>query len=209
MLNSIVGQRCSRHAGFAKPGLIPRPGFFHRLTFAAGDHLLGHYRASLSTGMRSRRTHLRFALVGPESHLEEAVPIVWSVADKPDTRVRAGTMKVIQEIAELAGVELQLSSGLRLGDKRSHGAGRAVDVNAINGIDIGTGLTTNPAAAPLVERVQAAARTHPEVRENFGPAGLWKSPHRGHPQLDFSDGSPGRQRLQRTHMDHIHISVQS
>ena len=136
------------------------------------------------------------------------MPVVWSVADKPDTRVRAHTITVIQEIADLARVELQLSSGLRPGDKRNHGAGRAVDVNAINGIDIGTGPITNPAAAPLVERVQGAARTHPEVRENFGPAGLWKSPRRGDPQLDFDDGSSRRRRLRRAHMDHIHISVQ-
>jgi hypothetical protein len=133
--------------------------------------------------------------------------VIWSAADNPNTRVQARVMKVLHEIADVAGVGLQLSSGLRPGDKSNHGVGRAVDVNAINGVDVGTGPLTNPAAVPLVEKVQAAARAHPEVRENFGPAGLWKSPRRGKNQLDFNDGSPRRTKLQGDHMDHIHISV--
>jgi hypothetical protein len=116
-------------------------------------------------------------------------------------------MRVLHEIADVAGVDLQLSSGLRPRDKRNHGAGRAVDVNAINSVDIGTGPLTNPAAAPLVEKVQAAAKAHPDVRENFGPAGLWKSPRRGDEQVDFNDESPKRKKLQQAHMDHIHLSV--
>jgi hypothetical protein len=117
-------------------------------------------------------------------------------------------MNVIQEIADAAGVDLQLSSGLRLGERGNHGAGRAVDINAINGIDIGTERVTSPMAVPLVEKVQAAAKAHREVRENFGPAGLWKSVRRGEPQVDFNDGSRNRTKLQRDHMDHIHISIQ-
>lgn len=131
----------------------------------------------------------------------------WSAADNPHTRVQERVLKVIHEIADVAGVDLQLSSGLRPGERSNHGAGRALDVNAINAVDIGTGPLTNPAAVPLVEKVQAAAKAHPDVRENFGPAGLWKSPRRGEEQVDFNDESPKRKKLQQDHMDHIHISI--
>ena len=142
-----------------------------------------------------------------ESGRREPCVVAWSSADKPNTRVQERALRVIQEIADAVGLDLQLSSGLRPGDKGNHGAGRAIDVSAIDGLDIGTGCVTNPAAVALVEKVQAAGRAHPEVRENFGPAGLWKSHRRGEDQVDFSDGSPRRKKLQADHMDHIHISV--
>ena len=114
---------------------------------------------------------------------------------------------VIDEIATAAGVDLRISSGLRPGDTGNHGAGRAVDISAIDGVDIGAGPITNPVAVPLVARLQAVARNHPEVRENFGPSGLWKSPRRGEGQIYFNDGSSKRRRLQQDHLDHVHISV--
>jgi hypothetical protein len=117
-------------------------------------------------------------------------------------------MTVIQEIAGTAGVTLELSSGLRIGDKGNHSTGRAIDIKAINGVDIGSGSLTNPAVAALVRKVQATAKAHPDVRENFGPAGLWKSARRGEEQLNFNDGSAKRRMLQQHHMNHIHISIQ-
>ena len=133
--------------------------------------------------------------------------IVWSAVDNPDRRVQSRLINVIWEIADHADVDLKLSSGLRLGDHGNHGVGRAVDISAINGVDIGREGVTNPAAAPLVARLQAVAKDHPEVRENFGPSGLWKSPRRGERQVDFDDGSSKRRRLQQQHLDHVHISV--
>ena len=101
-----------------------------------------------------------------------------------------------------------LSSGLRPGDPNHHGSGNAVDISRIDGIGVGDGDRVNPAAARLVQDVQTAANAHPEVRENFGPAGLFKASARGGPKSNYQNGSEKRINLQREHMNHVHLSGQ-
>lgn len=142
--------------------------------------------------------------------------VYWSRRDRHDPAVNPEVMTLAQRIADLADVDLQLSSGYRAGDDGNHGRRLAVDINAINGIDVGDGARTNAEAMPLVRRVQEAARSLPEVRENYGPAGLWKRAGRNAPSLprrvnDVRRGKPTSaelERLQRTHNDHVHISHQ-
>ncbi len=83
-----------------------------------------------------------------------------------------------------------------------------MDISRIDGVSVGDGDRVNPAAAKLVQEVQAAANAHPDVRENFGPSGLFKAGVRGSPKSNYQDGSAKRIELQRDHMNHIHISGQ-
>lgn len=142
--------------------------------------------------------------------------VYWSQRDAHDPNVRPEVLTLVQRIADLADVDLQLSSGYRAGDSGNHGRRLAVDINAINGVDVGDRGRPNPAAMPLVRRVQEAARSLPEVRENYGPAGLWKRFSPSSPSVprrvgDSGGGSPSSAalaRLQYDHDDHVHISHQ-
>jgi hypothetical protein len=142
--------------------------------------------------------------------------VYWSQRDAHDRDVLPEVMTLMQRIADLADVDLQLSSGYRAGDRGNHGKHLAVDINEINGVDVGKKGDPNPAAMPLVRRVQEVARSLPEVRENYGPAGLWKrSGRRSAPVLrrvgDSGGGNPSRDaltQLQYNHDDHVHISYQ-
>ncbi len=141
--------------------------------------------------------------------------VTWSAADNPNRNVDPRTMEMAQKLADEAGVDLQLSSGYRPGDTGNHGRRLAVDISAINGVDIGQGTTANPAARALVRRVQDAARAMPEVRENYGPAGLYKAARAGAEQVlrrpgDMGAGTTAARllRLQLQHNNHIHISRQ-
>ena len=117
-------------------------------------------------------------------------------------------MRVIQEIADAAGYDLVLSSGLRPSDGPHHGTGNAVDVSRIGGVDVGDEDRINPAAGKKIESVQRAAINHPDVRENFGPAGLFKAFSTGAPKQNYQNGTQKRVQLQKEHIDHVHISVQ-
>ncbi|MBB4637822.1 phage baseplate assembly protein V [Longimicrobium terrae] len=141
--------------------------------------------------------------------------VTWSKNDKYDPNVDPRVMETAQKIADKAGVDLQLSSGYRPGDSGNHGRRLAVDINAINGVDIGQGTTANPAARDLVKRVQDAARTIPEVRENYGPSGLYKAARTGAEQVlrkpgDMGAGTTAKKllNLQLQHNNHVHISRQ-
>jgi hypothetical protein len=134
--------------------------------------------------------------------------ISWSTADRPNPAVSEKTLKMVAEVADAAGHDLTLSSGLRPGDVGNHGRGTAVDVSAIDGVDIGQGDVTNPKAMGLAADVQRAANAHPDVREDFGPTGLWKAQSTGAAKSNYNDGSVKRQQLQQAHKDHIHLSSQ-
>jgi RHS repeat-associated protein len=64
--------------------------------------------------------------------------VEWSTADQHNPNVDPRVLEAAQDIADIADVDLQLSSGLRVGDSGNHGRGLALDINAINGIDIGS-----------------------------------------------------------------------
>ena len=92
-------------------------------------------------------------------------------------------------------------------------AGEAVDIKAINGVDIGQGRTANPAAAELVRTVQGIAMGMAQVRESSGPLGLWKTAAPGE-QATLRGGvfgsvtyfaDVGASSLWPTHQNHVHI----
>jgi hypothetical protein len=129
-----------------------------------------------------------------------------------------------QRIAKTADVDLTLSSGRR-GSGNScaaslHNCGNAVDIKAINGVDVGQGTVANPAALSLVTRVQGVSLGMPDVRENYGPLGLWNTATPGSaPQLmgvvqgNTSYFAPGRrpgawEGVWNDHQDHVHIGIQ-
>lgn len=66
----------------------------------------------------------------------------------------------------------------------------------------------NPRAVRLVEAVVRAANSHPDVRENFSPAGLFKAEGRGQQKSSIQNGSAEKVQLQKDHNDHIHLSRQ-
>jgi RHS repeat-associated protein len=134
--------------------------------------------------------------------------LTWSAADKPNPNVDPGILAVVQQLANAIDADLQLSSGLRPGDDGNHGKGLAIDINAIDGVDIGDKGRVNSEALNLVQRLQEAALQMSDVRENFGPAGLWKATSRREGPQNFQDGSAKRCRLQYDHEDHVHISLQ-
>ncbi len=136
---------------------------------------------------------------------ERPCKVEWSTADDLDPNVKAKTLEVAQQIADKADVDLTLSDGLRPGNDCAsslHQCGLAVDISKINGVDVGTGQTANRDALPLVQRVQEAARSNSGVRENFGPAGLWKAPAGGGAQSPFSNDA-----LEKKHKNHVHIGI--
>ncbi|MBX3175269.1 MAG: hypothetical protein KF709_12710 [Gemmatimonadaceae bacterium] len=147
--------------------------------------------------------------VGPDG-VRRPCTVTWSTSESPapNPNVSAKTMRVVQEVADAAGYDLVLSSGLRPGDGPHHGTGNAVDISKIGGLDVGDGSRMNPLAAKQIEAVQKAANAHADVRENFGPAGLFKADGTGKPKSNYQDGSPKRVKLQKDHMDHVHLSTQ-
>jgi uncharacterized protein involved in type VI secretion and phage assembly len=141
--------------------------------------------------------------------------VTWSKADNPNKNVDPKVMEMAQRLADESDTDLTLSSGYRPGDDGNHGRRLAVDISAINGVDIGQGTRANPAAKALVDKVQAAARNMPEIRENYGPSGLWKAARAGAQQLPRTPGDMGVRttaqrllQLQLQHNNHIHISRQ-
>jgi hypothetical protein len=125
----------------------------------------------------------------------------------------------IQPLADSADVDLTLSSGRRSGNCAAgaslHNCGNAVDISAINGIDVGQGTVANPAARDLVTRVQGIAMGMPQVQENFGPLGLFRSFQQGQAQ-ELRGGvfggvsffpSAGNYDVWRGHQNHVHIGI--
>jgi hypothetical protein len=126
-------------------------------------------------------------------------------------------MDFVQRIADVADVDLLLSSGRRAQGSdcagSRHNCGLAIDIQAINGVDIGQGRRVNPEARELIERIQGLALACAAVRENYGPMGLWRSPRSGAPQYlrggvfgsatyFADDGASG---LWWSHQNHIHL----
>lgn len=131
--------------------------------------------------------------------------VTWSDADRPNRNVTGPTRAMAQLIADRANVDLTLSSGRREGScsESLHNCGTAVDIKAINDVDIGQKIgdvgVANPGAARFVAHVQGVMQGIPSVSENFGPAGLWKASVPGDPQTRILDAG-----LQNDHNDHIH-----
>lgn len=121
------------------------------------------------------------------------------------------TRDLAQRLADSADVDLLLSSGRREGscDDSLHNCGMAFDISKINGVDIGQGWVYNPEAHALVQQVQNTAQRFSEVRENFGPSGLYRSPSSGQPQAWLWPLWPDRRRdrLFWPHQNHIHIGM--
>jgi RHS repeat-associated protein len=145
-----------------------------------------------------------FGLCKTRTGEERPCRVTWSAADNPDERVDPRLIAHIQAIADLADVDLVLSSGRRGSNPTSnHFRGLAVDIKTINGVDIGQGKYSNPAAMALVERVQGAAINVPGTRENFGPWRLYKSLKPGM-FAPFGYGTA----LESQHQNHVHVSIQ-
>lgn len=145
------------------------------------------------------------------SRNERPCKVRWCDADHPNKNVRPGVMEEIQALANKAHVDLTLSSGIRRGPcyltnrngrGSMHNCGLAVDISAVNGVDVGQGRITNPAAAGLIELVMGTAKTMIGVRENLGPLGLWKATNYGDRQTRFYNAA-----TQNIHYNQIHIGV--
>lgn len=123
----------------------------------------------------------------------------WS-PEASDTNVTEDMREAAQQLADSADVDLLLSSGRRAqGNDCSgsrHNCGKAIDISAINGVDIGQGSVVNPAAAHLIEHVQGVARGMSAVRENYGPAGLFRSNAPGQAQVQRLTDTPRLMNLQ-------------
>lgn len=171
--------------------------------FSAGDNNLYGYVFQDPVNNRDS-----FGLCKDANGNQRPCLVYWSKSDKHNPDVSPRIMSAAQRLADIADVDLQLSSGFRPGDRGNHGRHLAVDINEINGIDIGYQTFANAAARCLVGHVQAVVRSMQEIRENFGPAGLWKASTPGGSQVNYNNGSAKRRGLQRAHMNHIHISVQ-
>jgi len=139
-----------------------------------------------------------------------ACKVTWSEANHSNRNVSTATMRMVQGIADRANVDLTLSSGRRQGSCAAslHNCGTAVDISAINGHDIGQMINgvgvTNPSAMPFVNQVQSVMKTMPDIRENYGPAGLFESKSAsGGAQVQIYDDA-----LQNAHNDHVHAGGQ-
>jgi hypothetical protein len=89
----------------------------------------------------------------------------------------------------------------------------AVDIKKINGLEVGDEQGANPAAAGLVSRVQGIAMGMAQMREDYGPLGLWKRSTPGG-TLTFRGGvygnigyfaDSGASGLWFSHQNHVHI----
>ena len=137
--------------------------------------------------------------------------VEWS-DEASNTNVTAETMEAAQQLADNADVDLLLSSGRRAEGSNCNGSrhncGKAFDIKAINGVDIGDGQEMNPDAISLISRVQGAAFEMNQVRENYGPLGLWKAESAGLAPNRIGYSTRSRRSLGLGHLDHIHISIQ-
>ena len=131
-------------------------------------------------------------------------------AEMPD----ASTQAAAQELATRADADLGLTSGRRAkgndcGDSR-HDCGMAIDIGTINGVLVGSGMVANERARALVVRVQIAAMDMDQVREIFGPGGLFKKNSFGSTAGWTAMVNFGQKRweLWFDHQDHVHVSIQ-
>ena len=124
-------------------------------------------------------------------------------------------MAAARALAKAADVDLGLTSGRRASgsdcSKSRHDCGLAFDIGTVNGMLVGSGEQANAEAFGLVVQVQAAAMGIPNIRENFGPGGLFKRFQTGGSihwtsQQSFS---PRQKQLWLEHQNHIHISIQT
>ena len=140
---------------------------------------------------------------------ERPCRVTWSQADNPDQNVRGFVLEFIQELADLAGLDLVLSSGRRQGpcyltspDGRgsAHNCGLAVDISGVGGVDIDQGDDFNTESTDLVARLIAIAQTMFPTREIYGPLGLLRNANEdGWVELI-------NQALQDGHYDHLHLA---
>lgn len=116
-------------------------------------------------------------------------------------------MKAAQALADVADVDLVLSRGRRAkGDNCEgslHNCGKAFDIKSIDGVEVGFQEKANPKARELIERVQLSAFSMEHVKENFGPAGLWRFSGRNL----FWFSKHARPELWSRHQNHIHIGI--
>jgi hypothetical protein len=109
-------------------------------------------------------------------------------------------------LANRAGRNLGVSSttGGTHSDPR-HASGLAVDINEVDGVDIGTGANFNSIESMLLANdVGNAAAEMPEVRAAIWPTGHIKSDSFGDKKTprSFAPGSA----LHRQHQNHLHIT---
>jgi len=84
-----------------------------------------------------------------------------------------------------------------------HVQGRAVDINRVNGLPVGTTSAPNsdPRAIEASRALQAAYRRQPNIRENFGPSFQEKTLSGGRRPVPMPSQEPG-------HRNHLHASGQ-
>lgn|GEM_PF-3107997 len=122
-----------------------------------------------------------------------------------------GDLSSLQPEARGSLMLLGLQSGHALGvssttgglhvDPR-HGLGLGVDINEIDGVDIGTGSNMNTEAETLVNNVNETANAMPGARTVLGPKGHTRSDKYGGPKK----ARTFKGRLKKQHQNHYHIT---
>lgn len=116
--------------------------------------------------------------------------------NQPILTKAAATIEAVISAANVQSVNINSTSGGEHSTTSAHYLGRAVDINKVDGKSVDT---NNNGASKL----QEAARSNTNIRENFGPIRLEKR--------TSSDSSPaeyGNKKLADSHKTHIHLSTQ-
>jgi len=150
----------------------------------------------------------------------DGIPCVVYSTGADLSKLKPETMSALQELAEGSGHNLGISAGVegRHNDIRHNGrskdhpdrnnaaySGLGVDINEIDGVDIGTGPNLDPVARTRVEEVTGAARNQDNVKTVISPVGVWTSTSRGATKgaMPFSPTSG----VGAQHQNHLHVTV--
>jgi len=126
------------------------------------------------------------------------------------SKVQAGTMTTLQQIADASGHDLGVGFATEgHHEDPCHKNGCAVDVDEIDHVSVGTFGHRNEAASSQVSDVEDATRANGSVHQVITPNGNWASSAAGAPkrQLPLKDRPEKRQYLWSEHQSHLHISV--
>ena len=119
----------------------------------------------------------------------------------PNQPVTTKTAVMVEKAVVKSGVKsvnINSTTGGKHAATSNHAKGRAVDINTVNGTSV-----RSQGASPAVKSLQGAFADSPDVRENFGPAGMEKTSTPG------SAAQPiGNSKLTEDHQGHIHESSQ-
>lgn len=119
----------------------------------------------------------------------------------PDQPVTTKTAKMVEKAVIDSGVKsvnINSTTGGKHAPTSNHAKGRAVDIDAVNGTSV-----RSQGASPAVKSLQSAFAASPDVRENFGPAGMEKTSTPGGAAQPF-----GNSKLTEDHEGHVHESSQ-